>query len=163
MATKKDKGIQVVPAWLRDAAALWALTVALFGVAGLVWGLFYPMMRVRVGETVQVLPASQDASFRALVWFVGMSAALGVVLGVWAHHFFVRGLGQLLWVVVCMFLGAWWFVFVGAQVLPDPPNVDAASPGDVIELARVISPWPGMLVAPGCAALAYWLGEVMDG
>lgn len=157
--------LQSLPQGTKDAALFFLITVVAFTVAGAIWGALYPTTELHVSADLgaEVVPETEGSGFKAYAWYMMGSAALGLAMGMWAYKKLRRGLGQLFWIFLWILFGAWWAIFIGAQVVEvvHPMDHTDANPGDVIHLVDFISAWPVVLVAPTIAVLSYWIGAVM--
>ena len=156
---------RALPQAVADGALFFVITMVLFGIAGAVWGGFFPTTQLKVlpNEGLEEVPGTADSGFRGFLIFAGVTCALGLILAWFAFRKFRRGLGQLLWVTACIACGTWWFIFLGLQVVTAvTPDFDAnsAQPGDILHIVDFVSPWPGIMLAPAVAMLTYWIGAV---
>lgn len=153
---------------LRDGALFFVVATVTFTVLGAVWGAVYPSMQLMVtaGHGAEIVPGTEDAGFRAFVYYLLGSGVLGIALAVWAFRSLRRGFSMMMWALTCVLFGAWWCIFVGRQVVSAlSPDLDAnsAEPGQVLEIINFISPWPAVLLAPTLAILTYWVGSIVLG
>ena len=157
--------LQSLPQGVADGALFFVVTVVVFTVAGALWGALYPTTEIHVGNDLatEVVPGTEDAGFVAYAWFIALTFFLGVGVSFWSYYFQRRSLGQLFWVFLWVLFGAWWFVFVGSNVVEAMrPERQPVEPGAVVEMVDYVAPWPGILVAPTFAVMIYWIGAVIS-
>ena len=157
--------LRSLPQGVSGGALFFAVAVVAYTVAGAVWGALYPTTEVRVSDdlSVDIVPGTEGAGFVAYAWFIAVTFVLGIALSRWSFRSMKRSVGQMFWVFLCVLFGAWWFVFTGGYVVSLMPSGDSSvEPGAVLEVADQVYPWPGVLVAPTFAVLAYWIGAVIS-
>ncbi|MCZ9295620.1 hypothetical protein [Corynebacterium yonathiae] len=143
-----------LPRTLGFGAGLLACALLVFGVAGVLWGLFRPTLTGReVEDGGYAIESMGSAQFIAFITFALITGLLGLLLGLGAYlRRQGRGLSMLLWVGVCALAGAASFYVFGGATATHPPE----NPGEVVEFAPNFSPAISWAVAPFMAMFSYW-------
>lgn len=152
--TKLSLSRRRLPRTFGFGAGLLACALAVYGIAGAVWGLFRPTLIGReVDDGGYAIDAMGNAQFIAFITFALITGVLGLLLGLIAYlPRQARGLSMLLWVGVCALAGAASFHVFGGVTATHPPEI----PGEVVEFAPSFSPAIAWAVAPFMAMFAYW-------
>ena len=153
---------QLIPRPIGEAALVLFVTLVVFILLGLVWGLIHPTTQLTVAADggADTVPGTEDASFKALAYFLALTGLGGLAIGLWVFRTRMRSLLMMLWVgvvtlwgsVTCWTVGTWLAEKLHADPLPTDPH-----PGDLFHLVEATNPGSGMLVGTALALVAYWL------
>lgn len=152
---------------IRQSAKTLTVFLAVFGVAGLLWGWWRPAVTAVVTDTggAQVDPSTSSAPFLSFAVFALATGLLGAVLAGWAFWRapVLRGPLMLLAVVALAFIGAAVFLLFGNWVADllhgtevTASTADHLSPGQEFSIVSRTTGAAGYLAAPAAAAVVYW-------
>ncbi|WP_080794156.1 hypothetical protein [Corynebacterium pacaense] len=143
-------------------AGILAVSLSVYSVAGVIWGLFRPTytVAVRDGESASV-EAAPNVEFTSFIWFVVFTGLLGcaMALVVFIRSVSTRGPLMLLWVTVVAFLGSLVFLLFGdmsAGLLHRTPADFSRMVGETFTVVPPMSPGVGLAAAPFLAVCTYW-------
>lgn len=140
------------------------VSIVLGAATGVVWAFLRPKQQVQLLPDGQmaVITQTMDAGFIGLVWFVGITAICGLVLGNLSHRKRtidtpVRMLEGVLMAGFMALLCAGVTYIVGQSVAGLlQPDLTALKPGDQAEVIPNFTTFQALLVAPLISMLALW-------
>lgn len=153
---------------LGSLAGFLALSLVVYAGVGALWGALRPTYDATVtdGGEVYLTPAF-NVEFTSFASFAVATGLLGTLLAL--VMFMVsegtRGLGTLLWVTLCAFLGSVVFLVVGDQIsllLHPIPEPDSLAVGETFQMLPRMSPGVAFAAAPFMASLAYWCAVLVS-
>lgn len=151
-----------------STAGFLALSLSVYAVVGVLWGLLRPGYEATVDDAgaVSLVPAF-NVEFTAFITFVVATGLLGALLAlvmfVSSPH--TRGPLMLLWVTVCTFFGAVVFFSAGnvvTHLIHPVPDLENVEPGSSMTLVPGITAGIGLAAAPFMASLAYWCAVLVS-
>ncbi|MFC3849654.1 hypothetical protein ACFORJ_05695 [Corynebacterium hansenii] len=149
------------PRFIGDASAVLLAGLAGGVLGGITWAMARPMQKVTFLDDGRLVVAQDgvDATFSALLWFVGIALVLGLALGSFAHRRFptARGLAMEAWSgVAALAMSAVQLVAGNMIAGVRQPDLDGVAPGTSLDVLPAFDVPVALLVAPFAAMLAYW-------
>ncbi|BAU96439.1 hypothetical protein N24_2177 [Corynebacterium suranareeae] len=143
-------------------AGVLAITLAVYAIAGVIWGLLRPTYTAFVedAETASIAVES-NTSFTGYAWFVIATGVLAaaIALVVFLRSPQSRGPLMLIWLGIVSASGAVAFLIFGSYsstLLHGSPSDYATAVGESFQVAPAISPGIALAVAPFLAVCMYW-------
>lgn len=140
------------------------ISIVLGAVSGIIWAFLRPKQQVQMLPDGQMAIVSQtvDAGFTGLLWFVGITAICGLVLGNLSHRKRTINtpgkmlVGVLMAGFMALLCAAVTYV-VGQSVAGLlQPDLTAAKPGDELSVIPNFTTYTALLVAPLISMLVLW-------
>ncbi|MEJ5927414.1 hypothetical protein WG915_02150 [Corynebacterium sp. H128] len=155
-----------VPPIIGFYAQVFLVTMVMFGLGGVGWGLWRPSISGTVsdGGSVELTDPAQSATnpeFSTFAVLAMLCAGLGLIVGIFAAKRARQNLGvmTMLWTSCVAWLGALVCYFLGTQLaqhLVGTPDLDTLQIGSVITYLPAIRPGIGLLLAPYTAMFGFW-------
>ncbi len=151
-----------IPRPVGEAAQVLFITLVSFLLLGVLWGAIHPTAELGVAADggADMVPGTEDASFRAYSYYVGLTGLGGIAVALWAFRTRRRGLLMMLWTALSVLWGtvAAWTVGVSvADKLHADPIPENPQAGDVFHILETVNPSVGLVVAPALALIVYWV------
>lgn len=140
--------------FVKDLAAVLAMTTVCFAVAAVVWAWLFPTMPITINDegVATLAPGAENAAFRAFGRFVLATAIIAAAVAVWAARSRPVSPIMLLWAPSAALGGSIIFAYLGTWLegIFHPPTDSLITP------AVVFGP-VALLVGPALSMLSYWL------
>ena len=158
----KGKRIWTVNRSLGLYAGIFAITVTIYALGGVLWGVLRPTYTAYVEDAESAsIAVESNTAFVGYAWFVVITGVLAAVIAlfVFLKAENARGLLMLWWLGIVTALGSVVFLVFGtkaADLRYGSPADYADAIGQTFQLAPTISPGAAFAVAPFLAVCMYW-------
>ncbi|ANE04360.1 hypothetical protein [Corynebacterium crudilactis] len=143
-------------------AGVLAITLAIFAIAGILWGLIRPTYTAYVEDAESAsIAVETNTAFTGYAWFVIATGVLAaaIALIVFLRSIHTRGPLMLVWLGIVSTAGSAAFLVFGgvaSAFLHGSPSDYADAIGESFNIAPTITPGVAIAVAPFLAVCIYW-------